>query len=77
MLPFVHRMDSQRPPSADSRSPTPGLAKTRAKADRVSREAAALRGNLLKRKDQARQRAAAAKPEDAACRSTRTGEFSR
>jgi hypothetical protein len=33
-----------------------------AKPDRAAREAAALRANLLKRKDQARQREDAAKP---------------
>ena len=39
-------------------------AKPSAKLDRAAREAAALRANLLKRKDQARQREAAkAKPE--------------
>lgn len=34
-------------------------ARPRPKADRLTREAAALRANLLKRKDQARQREAA------------------
>ena len=36
-------------------------AKPTAKPDRLAREAAALRANLLKRKDQARKREAAAK----------------
>jgi hypothetical protein len=38
------------------------LGKPPAKPDRAAREAAALRANLLKRKDQARQREEASKP---------------
>ncbi|HVZ08368.1 hypothetical protein [Rhodopila sp.] len=51
-----------RPPSKDK--PQRTSASQPAKADRMAREAAALRANLLKRKDQARKRAAApTKPE--------------
>ena len=48
-----------------SKSPSDKPSKTPAKLDRAAREAAALRSNLLKRKDQARQRedVAKAKPD--------------
>ena len=44
-----------------SKPPDDSPAKAPAKPDRAAREAAALRSNLLKRKDQARQRAEVAK----------------
>jgi len=49
-----NEMRTPRPPEMDAKAP--------AKAARLAREAAALRANLRKRKDQARERAAATDP---------------
>jgi hypothetical protein len=48
-----HEVSTPKPPTGS---------KPRAKAARLAREAAALRANLRKRKDQARERAAADDP---------------
>ena len=55
MLAAMARDQLQQPPRAKGTKPS-------AKADRLAREAAALRTNLRKRKDQARQRTDATDP---------------
>jgi hypothetical protein len=52
--------------TSDTKQPLPG-SKAPAKAARLVREAAALRANLRKRKDQARERAAAGDPPKQEC----------
>ena len=61
-LPFFAGMDTDETPQAGTPPAAPRPAKAQAKADRLAREAAALRSNLRKRKDQARQRDEPAAP---------------
>jgi hypothetical protein len=58
-------MSNEKPPArppVSAGKPPVSAGKTPAKAARLAREAAALRANLRKRKDQARERAAADDP---------------